>query len=56
MDSYSAVPHSIALQLGPYLMPLLVFAGIAILCRSRLYILISTAFVALHTSLGLVRG
>lgn len=49
-------PDSIALQLGPYVTPLLVFAGIAILCRSRLYILISTAFVALHASLGLVGG
>jgi hypothetical protein len=47
---------STLLLLGPYVTPLIAFAGIATLCRSRAYAVASIAFVLVHAVLGLARG
>ena len=47
---------AITLLLGPYLTPMLVFAGIATLSRSWMYALTAVVFVAVHAGLGLVRA
>ena len=48
--------EEIVLLLAPYLTPMLVFTGIAILCRSRTYACVAFAFVGIHVSLGLIRA
>jgi len=48
--------QSVMFLVGPYATPLLVFAGIALLCRSPGYIAVSTIFVLVHVIGGLFRG
>jgi hypothetical protein len=48
--------QSVIYLIGPYATPLLVFAGIALLCRSPGYIAASTTFVLVHVIGGLFKG
>ena len=48
--------QSVLFLVGPYSTPMLVFAGIAALCRSRSYIAASTVFVLVHVYGGLIKG
>jgi hypothetical protein len=48
--------QSVPFLVGPYATPLLVFGGIALLCRSPGYFAASAAFALVHVSGGLLKG